>query len=47
MSKKDLINLEPVFRLKPQRTDEEQNAVEIKFVNYITSTDKRNLVCNT
>ena len=40
MSKKDLINLEPVFRLKPQRTDDEQDAVEIKFVNYITPTDK-------
>ncbi len=40
MSKKDLINLEPVFRLKPQKTDDEQDAVEIKFVNYITPTDK-------
>ena len=40
MSKKDLINLEPVFRLKPQRTDDEKNSVEIKFVNYITPTDK-------
>jgi hypothetical protein len=40
MSKKDLINLEPVFRLKPQRTNEEEDAVEIKFVNYITETDK-------
>ena len=40
MSKKDLINLEPVFRLKPQRTDESDDAIEIKFVNYITPTDK-------
>jgi hypothetical protein len=40
MSKKDLINLEPVFRLKPQRTNDEQNSIEIKFVNYITPTDK-------
>lgn len=41
MSKKDLINLEPVFRLKPQRTDDDdKNSVEIKFVNYITPTDK-------
>jgi hypothetical protein len=40
MSKKDLINLEPVFRLKPQRTSDKEDSVEIKFVNYITPTDK-------
>lgn len=39
MSKQDQLNLEAVFRLKPHRYDTEGKA-DIKFVNYITKTDK-------
>ena len=39
MSKQEEINLEAVFRLKPHRYNTEGKA-DIKFVNYITQTDK-------
>lgn len=41
-NKKDLVNLQPVFRLKPIKTDidSEYEECEIKFVDYIGPNDK-------
>lgn len=39
-NKRDLSNLHPVFRLKPNRTDGEYEECEIKFIDYIGPTDK-------
>ncbi len=40
MSKKQQVELEAVFRLKPVRTETETGECEIKFVDYVSPTDK-------
>ena len=40
MSKKPHVNLEAVFRLKPNRTDNDMGECDIKLAGYVSPTDK-------
>ena len=40
MSKKQQVDLEAVFRLKPNRTENQMGECDIKFVGYVSPTDK-------